>query len=180
MRRNSQNPEENIGLAFLYLNYQFMQSLGPLLGSLIRQLTESLKKLPEAVKGQWESHSKGEFALDDRNFLNLLHEVSANRRVFIIVDALDECDPATRKPLLDTLKSLGGRVSLFVTSRYLADFEELFDDFERVNLTVHSEDIRDYVDHCVDQSKRLKAFAREDRTLRHDLKHTIVAKSGDM
>ncbi|KAK4448732.1 hypothetical protein QBC34DRAFT_406642 [Podospora aff. communis PSN243] len=168
------------GVAFLYLNYQFPTTTDQLLGCIIRQLIESQpnEPLPEGVKLQCESH-KGTTMLP-RDLVTLLEKVTAGRLVHVVVDALDECPANTRSEIMGILKSLGGKLRWMITSRFVEDFELLFAGFHRVKISANPDDVSDYIEHCIDESPRLREFTRLDTSLKADIHKQVLAKSQDM
>ncbi|KAK3941300.1 hypothetical protein QBC46DRAFT_448750 [Diplogelasinospora grovesii] len=168
------------GVAFLYLNYQVHTSESQLLGCIIRQLVEDEQPLPDTVKQQWAKYSVNGAALDEQKLIDLLRNITDDRKVYIVVDALDECPPISRKPLIDALTSLGSTVGLMVTSRHMADFDQLSAGFCRVQILANSNDISDYVNHRIDGNPRLLEFTTRDKSLRGDIHKTVLAKSQKM
>ena len=108
---------------YLYLNYKETktQTFPHLLGSLLKQLIQGqeLGPLPESVKDLYTS-SKGELRPGNAELIGILKsEVEAKlRRVYLVVDALDEFPENDRQELLDSLRGIGSeRISLLITSR---------------------------------------------------------------
>lgn len=151
-----------------------------LLGCIIRQLIESQpdQPLPEGVKLQCESHSG--MPMDMRDLLDLLQKVTTGRLVHVVVDALDECPATTRSEFMKALRSLEGKVRWMITSRFVEDFELLFDGFHRVRISADPDDVSDYIGHCIDESPRLRQFTKLDVGLRADIHRQVMAKSQDM
>lgn len=86
--------DANIGIAYLYCNFcrKDEQKAEELLASLLKQLARGLSSLPESVKSLYDSHK-------DKRTRPTFNEISATlqsvgalySRIFIVVDALDEC-----------------------------------------------------------------------------------------
>jgi hypothetical protein len=70
-----------------------------------------------------------------------------SRPTFLIVDALDECDPATRKRLLPLLCSLGHSSRLLLTSRKEGDIANALKDMPSIGITAKDveNDIQEYI-----------------------------------
>jgi hypothetical protein len=69
---------------------------------------------------------------------------------FVVVDALDECTPDTRRELIEILKSEPG-IQLLITSRYLGDIKEILGDAYRVDVLASKEDLRSYAQVCIER-----------------------------
>jgi len=74
-------------------------------------------------------------------------EIMMYSKVFIVIDALDECreDNATRAEFLQVLRSLPGNVNLMVTSRELPSIARDFRGKKRLTIRANDEDVKRYV-----------------------------------
>ncbi|MCJ1413979.1 hypothetical protein MMC32_000304 [Xylographa parallela] len=114
---------QRMTVLYLYLNYKETktQTFPHLLGSLLKQLIQGqeLGPLPDTVKELYAS-SKGELRPGNTDLIGILKsEVEAKfRRVYLVVEALDEFPENDRQDLLDSLRGISSeRISLLVTSR---------------------------------------------------------------
>ncbi|KAF7504337.1 hypothetical protein GJ744_002457 [Endocarpon pusillum] len=116
--------EPTVGVAYLYCNFQRQQDqkTESLLANLIKQLVQHQIPLPSNVKLLYERLTKK----NQRPSLEVLSETfqsiaSSYSRVFIVIDAFDECDDTdgSRTRFLDRLFSIQNkiRLNLFATSR---------------------------------------------------------------
>ena len=81
------------------------QSPVNMLGSLLRQVVSGQKEIPKAIveEFQKEKSAIGGRGLQVGGILNLFQTITATRRIFICVDALDECVPEQRMVVLESL-----------------------------------------------------------------------------
>ena len=98
------------------------QSPVNMLGSLLRQLVSGQREIPEAIAREFrkEKMSIGGRGLQVSGILKMLQIVTATRRTFICVDALDECVPEHRIVVLDSLGQIlqgAPNTRLFMTGR---------------------------------------------------------------
>ncbi|KAH7159331.1 hypothetical protein DER46DRAFT_382893 [Fusarium sp. MPI-SDFR-AT-0072] len=130
--RFSDNPK--IGIAYIYCNFrrEQEQKIEDLLASLLKQLSRAWHCLPESVNSLYDKHRKN----TTRPLLEELSEtlqfvVELYAKVFIIVDALDECqalDDCRGRLLSEIFKLQGGfTVNLCATSRPISDITNIFD-----------------------------------------------------
>jgi hypothetical protein len=148
LQRHFKNP--NIAVTCIYCNYkeQAVHTVSNLVSSLLKQLIQDRSALSDAMKSFCKYHQDRDVhpTLDD--FLEALgSEIEMYSKVFIVVDALDECteDYGTRANLLRALRTLPGTVNLMFTSRDLSSIARQFRGTKRLDIQAHGEDLRKYV-----------------------------------
>jgi len=116
--------EEDTSVACFYFDFASRNEQPPvnMLGSLLRQLVSGLDGIPEAVVRSFRNQKKviGGRGLQVAGILKMFQAITATKRAFICVDALDECVPEHRMVILESLgqiarESLDARI--FVTGR---------------------------------------------------------------
>jgi len=116
--------EEDTAVACFYFDFAARNQQSPvhMLGSLLRQLVSGLEGIPEVVVQSFRNQKKviGGRGLQVSGILKMLLTITATKRTFICVDALDECVPEHRMVILESLgqivrESLDTRI--FVTGR---------------------------------------------------------------
>jgi hypothetical protein len=169
----------NIRIAFLYLTYKEETSLAQLLGCVAKQLVEDEVPTPKPLKELWEKNvRKGNKVsappLDQLD--TLLAELAQNKKVFIVVDALDELK-TDRQKLVSHLSRIHRHVKLLFTSRLLEDFETLSQGFKQVAIEAHKEDIHGHINDAIRDSTRLQKFMKLDPRLELQIKYEVTRKS---
>lgn len=127
------NPESNTGVALLYLKYNDPEQTSEnILGSLSHQLAQG-QQLPTIVQQIYQSYkdSGKKMTLEDISEVNQVL-IDAHEEVFIIIDALDECDEDTRWGLIEKLLSFGPKIRLLITSRFQDSINAELEDFKRL------------------------------------------------
>lgn len=169
--------EPSIGIAYLYCNFrrQNEQGADDLLASLLQQLARGQPSLPESVKILYSSHK-------DKRTLPSLDEISRTlesvaslySRVFIIVDALDECQAShgCRSRFLSQIFSLQARcgLNIFATSRPIPEVTSKFSQSTRVEIRASDEDVRRFLEGHMGQ---LPSFVQRNRQLQDEIKNEI-------
>ena len=116
--------EEDTAVACFYFDFAARNEQSPvnMLGSLLRQLVSGLDRIPEAVVRGFRNQKKviGGRGLQVSGILKMFQTITATKRTFICVDALDECLPEHRMVILESLGqivqgSLDTRI--FITGR---------------------------------------------------------------
>ncbi|KAG9229619.1 hypothetical protein BJ875DRAFT_537610 [Amylocarpus encephaloides] len=170
----------NVGIANLYCNYRrhHEQNLKDLFASLLKQFIQEQPSIPDSVKTLYDRHKdkRTRPLLDE--ILGILKTVMAEySRIFIIADALDECQDSDgcRQKFLSNLFQLqekyGVHVSLFATSRPLSSIEKVFEGNSKLEIRVSEEDVREYLDGYLFQ---LPGFVARNLELQEEIKTAIV------
>lgn len=145
--------DPSVGIAYIYFNFwqQDEHKVEDLFASLLKQLVRGQSSLPASVKDLY-NHHKGK---GTRPSLDKISKVLQSvirvyySRVFIIIDALDECQASDNcrtqfiKGLFDFQKC---GANIFATSRSIPDVTDKFDGSTRLAIRASDEDIRRYVD----------------------------------
>jgi hypothetical protein len=146
---NCTGPRAPIG--FFYFDHQDQESQTPLTlaCSILRQLLEHLPHLTKSASALYLAHNKdGHPSIYDCE--RIIREISQiSEAVYIVIDALDECDNARHlKPVLQLIDRLSqiSNCRLLVTSRpYVNGLGLSFGRSSYIKIEAHIEDIRHYV-----------------------------------
>ncbi|KAA8892763.1 ankyrin repeat-containing domain protein [Sphaerosporella brunnea] len=137
--------------------------------SLLKQLVLQMPEFPNALEVLYDSLVKSEKrpGLEEIFALLVGGVRTAFESVYIVCDALDECDPQTQRsallPLLKRMAAQGCRV--LVTSRpHPEDIQDAFsEDAGKIELLAQAEDLRSYVQARIDSSGRARRIIRGSR-----------------
>ena len=146
-----------IGIAYLYCNFQWKdrQSAGDLLASVLRQLVQGRPTLPQNLKSLHGRHKVQKTRPSFDEILNALHSVASEyTRVFVVIDALDECQASDgcRDRVLTEMFALQAKceASLFATSRDIPEINARFKESMRVEIIASDDDVRRYIEGHID------------------------------
>ena len=175
---SSYQQNTGVGIAFIYCNYrlQNQQKDCDLLCSLLKQLSEQRQALPDCVKDIFNKHKTKHTRPSSSEISTNLRSVAAMySKVFIVVDALDECQvvDGSRKCLLIEIFNLqtNSNVSFLATSRHIPDIIDNFQDEMQLDVRATEEDIRRYLD---GQSSLLPSFVCESSDLKEEVMVAIL------
>jgi hypothetical protein len=154
----------NVAVACIYCNYkeQATQTVSNLVAGLLKQMVQNNPVTSDNIKSFYKHHRARDTRPTLEEFLNALgSEIGLYSKVFIIVDALDECaeDSGTRAGLLKALRALAGTVNLMVTSRDLSSIARTFEGTKQLNIYAHDQDIRRYVEDRINSVPRQHLIA---------------------
>jgi hypothetical protein len=170
--------DPTIGIAYIYCNFrrQEEQKIDDLLVSLLKQLAESQPSLLSCVKTLYDRHKdKRTRPSLDEIFTVLQTVAAAYSRVFIIIDALDECQISSgcRQRFLSSLFNLQATcgVNLFATSRPISSIEKEFEGNSKLEIRASKEDVRSYLE---GHMFRLLGFVVRSLDLQEEIKTNII------
>lgn len=140
--------------------------------------------LPDRIRCVHKAHAERGTRPSWREYLKLLQEeVGCYSRIFLVIDALDECREVdgTRNTLLTELENLQRGLQLLVTSRpHISDIERVFRNSVNLEIRAQNEDVRKYLDGRLEREVRLKNHIEQDPALRDEIIRAIIAKVDGM
>lgn len=180
--RAGSNVEGEVGVAIIYLKYnEPEQTLGNLLGSLLKQLVQEQKSVPKLLQELYsrhrDQHTSPLIAEVQEALLSLIETYG---KVFFVVDALDECSEEIRWGLVEKLRELPNKVQIMITSRVLDNIEEELEDFERLDIKANRADIDLFIDNQISKNVHLRRVVGKSPALRDDIKQAVGKIAEDM
>lgn len=175
--------EPDASLAYIYFDHKQkdQHNARALLASLLKQLAATHSALPETVHKLYETHCDRRTRPSADEYTRCLRDMVHTRsKVFIVLDALDECtsgsDEGEDRPLhkfLDVIFQLQvtRNVSLLATSRFIPDISKRFDAAQVQEIRASSDDITNYVS---TQVKQIGGKIEGDDELQAAIKKTII------
>lgn len=142
------------GIAFFFFDYtqQDEQTIDTFLASLLRQLTACQSPLPEVVQELYKKHNTQAKRTrpSTEELIGVLNSVAAiYSRIFITIDALDECKLSndTRPRVLSYIFELRAetKANLFITSRFNEEISEAFSSIPTLEIRASDEDVQKYL-----------------------------------
>jgi len=171
--------DATVGVAYVYCNFrrQQEQKLEDLLASVLKQLTQEQPSIPSCVEELHCHHKSKRTRPSIDELLRALHSVATiYSKVFLIIDALDECQDhnGCRTKFLSAIFSLQGKTgaNLLATSRLLPEIAEKFKGGISLEIRATDEDVRTYLDQHLSSPRR--AFLRDSPDLQEEIKAGIV------
>jgi hypothetical protein len=174
---------ENVGIACIYCSYkeQQEQTTTNLIASLVQQLVQRHAIVPDDVRNLYKCHIRTQTRPSLRECSNLLQsQIHKFSKIFVIIDALDECLESNRESLITEIQKLQSSIHLLVTSRHIAGIEHFFENAARLEIFANGEDVRIYLESRIAREGRLKRYIKSDSTLQDDIISTIIGKASGM
>ncbi|KAI1292579.1 nucleoside phosphorylase domain-containing protein [Xylaria venustula] len=139
-------------VAYIYCNYKRRSEQTPenLLSSLLKQLGQTQPSLPHSLKELYDRHKAKRTRPSLDEIFKVLELVTVqNSRVFIIVDALDECQALDRcrTKFLSAIFNLQikTRVNILTTSRFIPEITDQFKGAISIEIRATKDDISRYL-----------------------------------
>ena len=180
--RYSQTPE--IGIAYVYCNFRRRdeQTTDQLLANVLKQLSWQKRSLSAELRELWNRHKEKQTRLSLDDVLKILHlTVSSFSSVFIVIDAVDECQRSDgcRTALLTEIRRIqqSFKINVLATSRFIPEIVDHFRSIDSVSLEVSAsrEDVERYID---GNMTRMPSFVQRNLKLQVDIK-TSISESVD-
>lgn len=168
---------QDVSIAYLYCNFRQRdeQSAEDLLASLLKQLTQEQSSLPDSVKALYDQHRDKRTRPSFNEISRALQSVAAMcSQVFIVVDALDECQASggCRTKFLTEIFNLQAKCGahLFATSRFILEITEVFKSSTSLEIRANRDDVERYLKGHMQQ---LPSFVRRNQQLQEEIKTGI-------
>lgn len=176
--------DDSVGIAYIYCDFRrhYEQKIQDLVESLLKQLVQKQATIPECVQALYDKCSRG----PRRPSLDELSETlrcvsSLYSKVFILIDALDECQDTDgcRKNFLSRIFKLQTEtnVSIFATSRFIQDIVDAFNQSICFEISAKDEDVQVYID---SHMTRLPSFVLRSPDLQNEIKSKLCQLSNGM
>ena len=119
-----QTSGQNTAVSCFYLDFTARkeQPASDVLGSMLKQIVGGMEKIPEEISRifQQQRTTIGGRRPQLVNIVKMIQCITSSRRIFMCLDALDECAGAERFKLLDSLKEIleqSPETRIFMTGR---------------------------------------------------------------
>ena len=181
------------GMAFIYCNYKESRTTIAYMRIALKQLCRTMQSIPPTLQAVYQQHySNDSQPMYDELRTVFLAIIRQFGRIFIVLDALDECTLDQRKELCDFLFSItattstgaGGIVKLFVASRKEPDIERAFRQKSIPTIEVAAakvdNDIEVYVKAQIELRLQDERLILRDIALKDKILSALTTKSGGM
>ncbi|CEF76368.1 unnamed protein product [Fusarium graminearum] len=162
-------------ITHLYLSYTSSPDVKDLLGSILRQCQAETDSYPAIVAMFQKYRLQG--LISDKvqlpkleDIKEMLNVINQDKRMFIIIDALDEFEINSRRGLLKIIKEINSVVKIMVTSRVLNHLKFLQEGFETDTIEANDEDMDKYIESVINSRPSLSPFASYHQRIKEVVK----------
>ncbi|GLB45329.1 hypothetical protein LshimejAT787_2100890 [Lyophyllum shimeji] len=175
-------PGGSIGVTWFYFNYkeESTQTKELVHCCLVRQLAEVSGKLYAHLKAGYEEarrESSSRLSTSSLEWMPDMHTLTQNfARVFVVVDALDECAESCRDAVLGMMADLlAAGANVLITSRnHLDEFiSSKLGNIGRIDIRATHDDIGRYLEARLNEQRRLAAIIGHHPSLRAEIMTAI-------
>lgn len=168
---------KDIGVAYIYCNYktQADQKATNLAATILKQLIQERPDIAEPVDDLYDRHAdRGTRPSLEEIISTLQVVVSSYSKVYVVVDALDECQKDARGQLLTKLHKMQskGNLSLMATARFIPEVMQPFGLSPMQEVQANDSDVNLFVRA---QMYLLPEFVQRDRELQKAIHDGISA-----
>lgn len=151
-----------------------------MLAAILKQLVQSQPSTVELVERLYNQHAgRGTRPSLDEVFSTLQDVLTRYATVYIVIDALDECQEDSRRQLLAKLRDLkaGRDIRLMATSRFIPEIVDAFQGVLRLEVLASKEDVKRFV---AGQIYRLPKCVQRDAVLQLMVQERIAEAADGM
>lgn len=166
------------GVAYIFCEYkrQVEQNATALLAAILRQLVPTRGAIPEPVLRLHEKHcERGTSPSLEEIFNTLQYILKYYSKLYVVIDALDECSDDDRAKLLDKIRALqrnpSANICLMATSRYIPAIENAFKGEPKLDVQASDHDVKRFI---ASQIGRMPEFVKINEELRTRVQDTIT------
>lgn len=170
-------------ISYVYCNHKEKSRQGPveILRGLMKQLIGGQPGASKSIQAFYETFQNQKRSPTVAELESLLVEESSRfNRVFLVLDAVDECDDATWAALLPVLQNLPEQFRVMVTSRPYDTFKDDFTGWLCQDILASEEDVQNFIRSRVTEDRRLKTVLKNSSELTQRCIDTIVSKAKGM
>lgn len=166
--------DNDVAVTFFYCDFrrEHEQTITEILLSILKQLVQGRPSLSKSIGDFYNRFQRGYKRPLREDILKVLQtELSSYSKVFVLVDALDEC--ATSAELLPDLFDLQMhcKLNLLATSRPIPDIISQFEKAQVNEVRASKEDVGEYLDAHI---RRLPRSVTSNPVLQAEVKTTII------
>ncbi|KKP00157.1 hypothetical protein THAR02_07741 [Trichoderma harzianum] len=178
--------DSDIGMAYIYCTFKqpkSEQTTRSLLSSVLKQLAGDRETFPATTRSLYEQHkAKQTHASQEELIVDLKAVIELYSSVFIIIDALDECDLNAMHGFISELFMLQKHcnANIFATSRFIPEITEWFTQVGSSFLEIRAlaSDIATYLD--IEMKESSTSLIKSNINLQEDIKRQICEAADGM
>ena len=178
--------DQESALLCVFCSYadQERQTSTDLVASILEQLVRT-KRITSEIRSLYQRHQTRTTHPGLAELSKLLQSmIEKSAKVFIIIDALDECPKTTRRAFVGEIHKLRSRAHLLVTSRPASAIAHAHDlEFhDAIHLEIHAlnTDLEMYIRAKTQQDHALARYLKQDLLLQEEVVTTIIDNAKGM
>ncbi|KAF4809179.1 Vegetative incompatibility protein HET-E-1 [Colletotrichum siamense] len=176
--------DSSVGIAYVYCNLegQERQTYYDMLSSITKQLAQYRSPIPDSLKALYDTHHRKKTSRTLEDTINVLQAVAfSHDRVFIVIDALDECESKSRHALLSEVFRLQKRhpTNVLATTREIPEIIES-SNFKNANtLKIQASDV-DVSRYISSRTPDMQSFVQRRPEIQEEIQKGILCRINGM
>ena len=180
LRRKLKGQEVAISCVYCSYKDQAIQTPTSLVASILYQILTRTIFISDDLRLLYKRHEQNKTRPTlEELFVELQASVHNLEKVFVIIDALDECSDIAREEFLKHMRRLQPAANLMITTRPASHVVNGFPEAACVEIRAKDTDVRSYCEAKILSDHRLR-FLREDASLKNDVISKLVENAQDM
>ncbi len=176
---------EDVGVAYMYCDYadKDNQTAENIMASLVKQLSLRKPSTLDHIQNLYEQCGSGKAKPGVTKLTETLRNLcTVYKRIYIVIDALNECDEESRKLLLAQFEKVDhSTVRIFLTSRpHLIEMQRKYDEFPQIEITAKDSDIREFILNNIKEKDNLLELIEDTAQLKEKIITAITSKANGM
>lgn len=176
----------NHGVAHVYFDYKEQEAQRPvqILSSLLKQLVSQLPlNYPTSTTVLYDRlRPQNKRPTIEQLYTALIAASKLFPRVFLVFDALDECEPGARTELLPLFKRMGkDGISIFLTSRpHPEDIQDslTINGAVKIELLAQAEDVVFYIQERIEKNQRARRLVQQANCKERIISELVACAEG--
>lgn len=180
-KRRAEDPSVAVTCVFCDYNDRENQTAINLLSSLAQQMLQQIKTLPEDVRSIYKDHKRKNTRLGLDDCIRILRSaINPFSKIFIVIDALDECSRDAAPKFIESVLQLADARILITSRPDTPNFPRHFRSFPSLKVCASRHDVRRYLEARIEEEHELAELVDEYPGLHGRIVTTIEQKSGGM
>lgn len=169
--------DKSVVIVVMYCNHreQAKQRVRELIASLLKQVIQDQPQISHNIKFFYENHKVRGTSPTSEELRKAFQSEIGTSRVFVVVDALDECLERDQENLIRELQLLATTIHLMVTSRPLPLIKQIFQGAAHLEIRATDDDVRKYIEDRILRERRLALHVDKDQTLQECIVNKVIA-----
>lgn len=178
-------PSADIAVLGIYCDYKDFnqQSSWKFIAGLLQQIIGQQGKVAEKIKSAYRQYTRRQTHPSFSEYLMMLtDQIHAFKRVYVVIDALDECTEMdnVRRSLLEGILQMPSFVSVLVTSRFIPIIGDILDNPPCLIVKAQDHDIHAHVRSRLAKEKTWARRVRLDQALSQKIGVSVVSRASGM
>ncbi|KAL8983073.1 MAG: hypothetical protein Q9205_002581 [Flavoplaca limonia] len=181
LRTSQRTNSDAVGVTAIYCNFKERGVQTPhnlLAGACVQLIQNSMQPLPDVLMSLYKRHNisntRPSWEEINRIFLDVARSL---HKVYIVVDAIDECSEQVRNVVVSGLKALPDTIRILITTRPIHEITRLFPGSTKLEIRATGFDLTKYITTRIANNPRLARHVQSNTTLEQEICTRVILKA---